>query len=239
MKKLFIIKTGITFDDTKMHYGDFDKWVIDKLDNDSLQTVVIDMHQQFNLPFINECAGVIITGSHSMVTDEEPWSVAIEKWIPLLIKNEIPILAICYGHQLLAKSLDGISSYHENGMEIGTVEISLTDEAKDDELFKDLPNNFNVHTIHSQTVKKLPSNAVRLAFNNHDKNHSFRVGKKAWSVQFHPEYDNNIMRSYINEVSKTKKLSTKKLINNIKQTSESNFILKKFAQIVQKEVNND
>ena len=236
MKKLFILKVGTTFKNTNEENGDFEDWVIDKLDNKNLKISVVDVQKGEKLPLINECAGVIITGSHSMVTDEETWSVKIEKWIPTIIENSIPLLGICYGHQLLGKSMQGFSTFHKNGMEIGTVEILLTKEAKDDELFKDMPNSFKVHTIHSQTVENLPSNSVRLASNSHDKNHAFRIGKNAWGVQFHPEYNNSIMKSYINEVSKVKEIPVKELLNSVNQTDEANSILKKFGQIVEREV---
>ena len=64
-------------------------------------------------------------------------------------------LAICYGHQLLgAKSLGGVSDYHKKGIEIGTVDISLEEDAKMI-FFSKLENSFKAHTIHSQTVLKL------------------------------------------------------------------------------------
>ncbi len=239
MKKLFIIKTGKTFKNTLEENGDFEDWVIKRIDNENLEKKVIDIQAGHPLPNLEECAGVVLTGSHSMVTDEEPWSLKIEKWIPSLIENSIPLLGICYGHQLLAKSMQGFSTYHKKGMEIGTVNISLTKEAKDDELFKDLPESFKAHTIHSQTVEELPKDTIRLAFNTHDKNHGFRIGKNAWGVQFHPEYDKNIMKSYIKEVSKAKELPLEELLNNVEETKEANFVLKRFGEIVEKEVNND
>lgn len=237
MKKLFILKVGTTFKSTFEENGDFENWVINQVDNKNLEISVLDIKKGAKLPSLIECAGVIITGSHSMVTDEESWSVRIEKWIPELIENSIPLLGICYGHQLLGKSMQGFSTFHKNGMEIGTVDINLTDNAKEDELFKDIPNCFKAHTIHSQTVEDLPLNSVRLAFNSHDKNHAFRIGKNAWGVQFHPEYNNSIMKSYIKEVAKIKKIRKDELLNNIEQTNEANSILKKFAQIVEKEIN--
>jgi len=45
----------------------------------------------------------------------------------------------------------------------------------------------------------LPPDAVCLAFNSHEPNQAFRIGKCAWGVQFHPEYTSMIMRSYIEE----------------------------------------
>lgn len=231
MKKLYIIKCGSTFDSIKNDFKDFEHWIIDKFENKDKNIVIINAQENEKLPTLTKKDAVILTGSHSMVTHEELWSLEVEKWLPKLIENEIPVLAICYGHQLLAKSLGGISGYHENGIEIGSVDINLEENAKDDEIFSKLQNSFKAHTIHSQTVIELPKNATRLAFNNHDKNHAFRVGNCAWGVQFHPEFDENIMNLYINEVAKKKDLDVEKLTSKSENTHVSTSILREFERL--------
>jgi GMP synthase (glutamine-hydrolysing) len=228
MKKLYIIKCGSTFENPK---GDFEDWIIEKLENKDLDILTIDVQKNHPLPMPRKHDAIIITGSHSMVTDEASWSLELEKWLPKIIEDEIPLLAICYGHQLLAKSLGGVSGYHENDMEIGTVDIILEECVIDDVLFSRLPNSFKAHTVHSQTVLELPLNAVRLAFNNHDINHAYRVGSKAWGVQFHPEFDADAMNLYINEVSKKKNLDTNKLISQSEDTVIATSIIKEFERL--------
>ena len=231
MKKLYIIKCGSTFDSIKNDFKDFEHWIMDKFENKDKNIVIINAQENEKLPTLTKNDAVILTGSHSMVTHEELWSLEVEKWLPKLIDEEVPLLAICYGHQLLAKSLGGVSGYHENGMEIGSVDINLEENAKNDEIFSKLQNSFKAHTIHSQTVIKLPKNATRLAFNNHDKNHAFRVGNCAWGVQFHPEFDKNIMNLYIKEVAKKKDLDVEKLISFSENTNVATIILKEFERL--------
>ncbi|WP_024955665.1 glutamine amidotransferase [Sulfurospirillum arcachonense] len=232
MKKLYIIKTGTTFKNILNKLGDFDQWIIDTIANKNLDICVIDIQNNDNLPTPENCLGIIITGSAAMATDELPWSIQIEKWIPTIMKNEVPLLGICYGHQLLAKSMNGVVDYHPNGMEIGTTDITLNQHAKTDQLFHNLPNNFQVHTIHSQTVLTLPKNATLLASNKHDQHHAFKIGKNAWGVQFHPEYNTKVMSAYIEEISKTNNFShtqLQTLIANVKNTNYSAKVLKNFA----------
>ena len=231
MKKLYIIKCGSTFDSIKNDFKDFEHWIIDKFENKDKNIVIINAQENEKLPTLTKNDAVILTGSHSMVTQEESWSLEVEKWLPKLIEDKVPLLAICYGHQLLAKSLGGVSGYHENGIEIGSVDINLEENAKDDEIFSKLQNSFKAHTIHSQTVIKLPKNATRLAFNSHDKNHAFRVGNCAWGVQFHPEFDENIMNLYIKEVAKKKDLDVEKLSSFSENTNVATIILKEFERL--------
>jgi len=235
MKRICIIKTGSTFSETRAHYHDFEDWIIGKLELPSSEVFTVNVQEGEPLPPLERCDGVIVTGSHSMVTDEEAWSRETGAWLSNAVRAEVPLLAICYGHQLLAKALGGRSDYHPRGMEIGTVAIELTGDARDDQLFCDLPQRFKGHTIHSQTVLALPAGALRLAFNAHDENHAFRIGKRAWGVQFHPEFDKAVMNAYIEEVSKSEpSVATKKaaLLEASEETAAATAILKRFEAVV-------
>jgi GMP synthase (glutamine-hydrolysing) len=235
MKKLFIIKTGTTFPGILAQYGDFDTWTINNLGPLDTEVSVVDVEQGKAIPAITDCAGVIITGSHAMVTDELLWSTNLEKWIPSLVKSSIPLLGVCYGHQLLAKSMDGQVGFHPKGKEIGTVKIQLKAESEFDPLFKAIPGRFHAHTSHSQTVIKLPPGAIGLAENAHDPHHAFRIGNLAWGVQFHPEYDPVIMRSYINEQAEEltyKGFDVAGLLRNAVDTPMAARVLRNFVRIV-------
>ena len=104
MKKLYIIKAGTTFSTTAKQYGDFDRWTLAALGTTDIETCILDALNGEELPDAGEFAGVIITGSHAMVTDELPWSVRLENWIPSLLAAGTPLFAICYGHHLLARA---------------------------------------------------------------------------------------------------------------------------------------
>lgn len=198
MKQIVILKVGTTFPATGEQFGDFDDWTRAAL-GDALPVRSVDVEHGEALPAVAQCAGVVITGSHSMVTDELPWSVATEVWLRTLLEAGTPIFGVCYGHQLLAKAAGGEVGYHPQGKEIGTVPIELLPAAQDDVIFADLPSSFLAHVTHSQTVLQLPPGATRLACNAFEPNHAYRLGEFAYGVQFHPEYSAAIMRSYIEQ----------------------------------------
>lgn len=150
MKKLYIIKAGKTFVDIINEYGDFEDWILKYIDYENIK--IIDIQNNEELPPLKDCLGVIITGSHSMVTQELPWSLRLETFINEIILEKIPFLGICYGHQLLAKSLGAKVDYHPKGIELGTVDISVSKDALNDEIFKYLPSFFDVHVVHAQSA---------------------------------------------------------------------------------------
>lgn len=235
MKRLYIIKAGTTFPDIARQWGDFDKWTVKALGAPGRVISIVDAEHGAPLPPVSECAGVVVTGSHAMVTDDLPWIRSLEAWVALLLTAGVPFFGICFGHQLLAKATGGEVDYHPRGEETGTVEIHLLPESAEDTLFRRLPKRFRVHATHSQTVIRLPENAARLAANGHDPNHAFRVGGNAWGVQFHPEYDAGIMKSYIlAEAAELQKAGrdVSKLLQSVTETPVALQILKNFKAFI-------
>ena len=235
MKKLYIIKIGTTFPATAAKFGDFDQWTAKGLGSVDLNVSIVDAEHGGALPKVEECAGVVITGSHAMVTDSAPWSGILEKWLSLLLQAQVPVLGICYGHQLLARAAEGRVDFHPNGKEIGMVDIHLLAECLNDPLFQAFPKSFPAHVTHSQTVLNLPKGAICLAANAHEPNHAYRLGKCAWGVQFHPEFNVDIMRSYIQEQSNELKSAgwdVQQLLSKVRETPVAEKILQRFGSFV-------
>jgi GMP synthase (glutamine-hydrolysing) len=198
---ILIVKTGDTFADLIGSFGDFEDWIRKGLGAGKDQVRVVNAPAFEPLPEPGTFNGTVIAGSHAMVTQNLDWSLAVEAWLAPVVGAGIPVLGICYGHQLLAKAMGGKVDFHPGGLEIGTNPITLTADALSDPLFQGLPQVFNAHTCHSQTVLALPPGAVVLAKNTHDPHHAFRLGPAAWGVQFHPEYTPDIMDGYIRNMS--------------------------------------
>jgi len=199
MKALIIIKTGSTFPTIRQHSGDFEDWIIHACGLTNTPVSVIKVSDGEALPPVASLAGVIITGSPAMVTEQTGWMQTLSAWIPQVLEQQVPLLGICFGHQLLAQAMGGCVGYHPQGREIGTVAIHLTAEGKQDKLLGVLPAVFSAHATHAQTVIRLPANAHRLAENPFEPHHAFRLGDNAWGLQFHPEFSADIMRAYISE----------------------------------------
>ncbi len=232
---LYIIKVGSTHPVIASRHGDFEDWILTGLRLATVDARVVNAETGAELPHPAQCAGIIVTGSHSMITDDLPWSLRTEKWIPSVIRAGVPFLGICYGHQLLAKATGGEAGHPPAGKEFGTVPLNLLPPCANDPLFASLPEAFPVHATHSQSVLRLPPGAARLAGNTHEPNHAFRLGK-AWGVQFHPEYSAEIMRSYIAEDAPdlaSAGVNVANLLAAVVETPHAASILTNFARLVE------
>ena len=193
MGKLLIIKTGVSDKSIIKKCGDCDVRIARCAGIPYKDVKVVSVYENIKPVLMDDVSSIIITGSPFMVTDCEPWSVATSQWIKAIAQKNIPILGICYGHQLLAQTFGGSVGYHKLGEEKGEIEIELTEEGKKDPLLGVLPSKFLAYASHSQTVIRLPKNAIVLAKNNFEPYHAVLYGKKIWGIQFHPECTDNFL----------------------------------------------
>ncbi|MEX1167072.1 MAG: gamma-glutamyl-gamma-aminobutyrate hydrolase family protein, partial [Hydrogenophaga sp.] len=141
-RPLLILKVGQTHAAIRERLGDFDDWIAAGLQRGGAQTATLDPRQGDALPDPITLAGIVITGSHAMVSDREPWSEALLPWLRRAVECQTPLLGICYGHQLLAHALGGEVGFHPGGVEIGTVEVQRNAARDNDPLIGSLPRVF-------------------------------------------------------------------------------------------------
>ena len=235
MNRFILIKAGSTYPNIARKYGDFEDWTCKGLGVDPKLLSIIEIQNDHKLPDPKKCSGVVVTGSHSMVTDGYDWIGYLSEWVGKLVDCQIPFLGICFGHQLLAKSCGGSVDYHPRGKEIGTVDIDLLPASSTDRLFGGFPNRFRVHVTHSQTVLSLPTSAIRLAANTFDSCQAIRIGDSAWGVQFHPEYKTEVLKAYIDE--QVQELSDGgqnilQIYGTVRETPHAACILSRFTKVV-------
>ena len=197
MGAMLVLKMGSTLASLKSRKGDFESWIIAGLGLPPTEVDVVDVSAGQPLPPADGHAGIIVSGSHAMVTDRRDWSERAAEWLRENAQAGVPVLGICYGHQLLAHALGGEVGDNPKGREFGTVEVTMEESARGDVLLGSLPRSVRVHVGHTQSILKLPPGAVRLASNPWDHNQAARFAPRAWGVQFHPEFDAEIVREYI------------------------------------------
>ncbi|WP_208543305.1 glutamine amidotransferase [Marilutibacter alkalisoli] len=191
-----IIETGQPVESMRRHRG-FPHWIRVAAGLPAGDSVVANVEAGETLPAHEGLAGAIVTGSAAMVTDRTEWSERSAAWLGEAARAGLPVLGICYGHQLLAHALGGKVGDNPLGRRMGTLEIRKAAPAGEDPLFEPLPAAFAAQLTHVQSVLELPEGATVLAHSEHDPHQAFRWGDRAWGVQFHPEFSATHMRGYV------------------------------------------
>ncbi|BAB52573.1 mll8746 [Mesorhizobium japonicum MAFF 303099] len=196
---MVIIKTGDTYDQIGERHGDFEDWISNILLSRGceLSIVVVDPRSGGKLPKFSFVSGIVITGSHATVREDVPWIRQLSRWLQQALIHQVPILGICFGHQLLAQCLGGVVTARTSGAEIGSIPITVTKEGGKDPLFDSIPPTFAAQLIHWESAVRLPPEAVVLAHSLSEPHQAFRVGPCAWGVQFHPEISKTIVTEYL------------------------------------------
>lgn len=137
----------------------------------------------------------VITGASGQfnVTDwPDEIRTKVERVYPLLreiVRQDFPMLAICFGHQLLAELLGGRVETDKDQGEAGTLPVYVNDEGKKSKIFAGIASPFYVVLGHKDSVTKLPEGAVLLASSDKCKVQAYQIGKNIFCTQFHAELD--------------------------------------------------
>ena len=139
-------------------------------------------------------SAVIILGGPMAVYDDFPYLQKEQEMVRGAVKNDIPVLGICLGSQLIAQAMGG-RVYKGQRKELGWHQVSLTGDGEK-ELFAGAGKAMRVFQWHGDTYD-LPPNATVLAYSDLYPQ-AFRI-KSAIGVQFHLEVDERLIRAWMKE----------------------------------------
>ncbi|MFZ2456002.1 MAG: glutamine-hydrolyzing GMP synthase [Candidatus Altiarchaeia archaeon] len=147
--------------------------------------------------------GIIFSGGPCSVYEKDSPSVSKE-FLAYVEKNNIPLLGICYGHQLIA---------HLSGGKVvpgGRKEYGITGMSVDKKIgiFKGLSDKEKVWMSHGDNVTRLPEGFEALAHSDNAPIAAYRKGN-IYGIQFHPEvvhtvHGKEILHNYVYEVCKAR-----------------------------------
>jgi GMP synthase (glutamine-hydrolysing) len=134
--------------------------------------------------------GFLVGGSGDFLVSERnmPYIEETLRFLVEVVELGTPMFASCFGFQCLVEALGGTVVYDPDHAEVGTYDVTLTEEGKEDLLFGQLSSPFAAQLGRKDRADGLPEGVVNLAFSEACPSQAFRVlGRPVWASQFHPE----------------------------------------------------
>jgi len=199
-----LYKTGETHPSLKPTIGCYERWFSRVLG----EAVHLELHLAWEKPVMSDGKGydgIILSGSpRSLVASEaEPWMDDAADWLRRAAAAGVPVLGVCFGHQLIGHAWGGKVRTNPRGWEVGTVAVELTDAGAIDPLCRGIAGiggaerTLFVNQSHRDEIASLGPEMRPLARGAHTEYQSVAVGDHVRGVQFHPEMDAGVVRNII------------------------------------------
>lgn len=158
--------------------------------------------------------GFVITGSCNDAHGNDLWICKLLNLLKKLDSMNKKILGICFGHQILGRSLGGKIDRAVSGWDIGVTTVHLSKSSKVFGSLK-MPAFLSVIECHRDEVWELPAKAEVLAWSDKTGIEMFRYGDHMMGIQGHPEYTKDILLHLIDRLLQ-RKFITEAYANEVK-----------------------
>lgn len=159
---------------------------------------VIHVYRHEPLPNPHDLTGLISLGGPMGANDEDehPWIAPEIHLLRDCVHQGLPVVGICLGGQMLAKSLGGRVERHST-KELGWLPIQLNPKGKDDPIFGAAGDDPVVYHWHGDTFF-LPADAELFACSTACARQGYKIGSHVYGLQFHPEADHALVAEWLN-----------------------------------------
>ncbi|SDY82768.1 GMP synthase (glutamine-hydrolysing) [Jannaschia faecimaris] len=184
--KIGILQTGHIAPEFQPTREDFDTMFAQLLNGYGFEFVSYDVENMVFPEAPQDCDGWLITGSRHGVYEDHTFIAPLEQFIRDIYVADIPLVGICFGHQIVAQALGGTVVKFDGGWALGRHEYTLAGG-----------QTVVLNAWHQDQVIALPEVATRLAASPFCENAILAYGNRAFTVQAHPEYSNDLIRDYV------------------------------------------
>lgn len=174
--KIGILQTGHAPDELLEKSGDYDALFQKLLDGQGFSFVTYNVVDMEFPDAITACDGWLITGSKHGAYEDHPFIPPLETFIRDVYAADIPLVGICFGHQIIAQALGGKVEKFANGWAVGRRVYDWNGES------------VALNAWHQDQVTVLPEGAQVIAHNDFCANAALVYGNRAFSTQPHPEF---------------------------------------------------
>jgi len=180
-----ILATGTNEPELMAEYGSFADMVVQMFGRTDccFSFEVFDVRLGHFPVSAGQCDGWVVTGSKHSVYDELDWIVPLKQLIRDIYAGAVPMLGICFGHQIIAEAFDGKVAKYPGGWGVGQHYYQLKHD-----LDLNGSESFCLNAIHQDQVVIKPSYAEVFASSEFCPNAGLVYGDRILTVQAHPEF---------------------------------------------------
>lgn len=173
--KIGILQTGYAPDALRAD-GDYPDMFMALLDGHGFEFETYDLQAMEFPQDVTACDGWLITGSKHGAYENHDFIPPLEQFIRDAFAAGLPVVGICFGHQIMAQALGGTVEKFAGGWSVGPTTYDFGDE------------KLSIHAWHQDQVITPPEGARTIASSDFCKHAGLAYGTQGYSVQPHPEF---------------------------------------------------
>lgn len=171
-----ILQTGLAPDALSPEMGDYPDMFARLLDGQGFTFRTFRVVEGEFPTGVRDCDGWLITGSRHGVYEDHPWIPPLEQFIRDAFAAHVPVVGICFGHQIVAQAMGGKVERYAGGWAVGATDYDFGGET------------VTLNAWHRDQVVRAPEGAKVIATNDFCANAALLYDDRALTVQAHPEF---------------------------------------------------
>lgn len=180
--KIGILQTGRTPEEMRDVHGDYDDLFKRLLDGRGFEFITYPALDGVLPDTVNDAEGWLITGSKFGVYEDHDWIEPLEDFLRRAYTASVPIIGVCFGHQILAQALGGKVEKFTGGWQVGATDYRGSGGQGD-----------RIMAWHQDQVTRRPPDAKLVGSSDFCENAMLAYGNRALTVQPHPEFTSEFL----------------------------------------------
>lgn len=171
-----ILQTGLAPEALAPAMGDYPDMLARLLDGHGFTFKTFQVVNGTFPATVHDCDGWLITGSKHGAYEDHPWIPPLEAFIRAAFDARVPVVGICFGHQIIAQAMGGKVEKFAGGWSVGPTTYDFDGET------------VTLNAWHQDQVVQRPAGATVIASNDFCENAALLYDDRALTIQAHPEF---------------------------------------------------